>query len=63
MALPKNKLNPCNANGGWFYVNRGSISTVAEARGNNIVTVTRKQLEAALKIMKSTSRTSTVKHD
>lgn len=58
MDLPKNKLNPCNAKGGWLYVNRGSISIVAEARGSNIVTVTRKQLEAALKIMKGASRTS-----
>jgi hypothetical protein len=63
MRLPKDKLSPTLCKGGWFYVNRGSIDTVAEVHGNNIVTLYRPQLEAALKIMKRSGRNTGSEHD
>jgi hypothetical protein len=51
VAIPKNRKDPTLCKGGWFYVNAGSLYTVAEVNGNNIVTVTRAQLVAALKLM------------
>lgn len=54
--LPVDRRQPTNCQGGWFYVNAGSISTVAPPHmgGVNagIATVTRRQLQAALKLMR-----------
>lgn len=43
---------PRQARCGWFYINPATIDVVAGA-GTNIVTLTRRQLLGALKVMKS----------
>lgn len=46
---PINQDDPCNARGGWFYVNPRSIDVVTE--NADIVRVTQQQLLAALRLM------------
>jgi hypothetical protein len=48
---PINQDDPCNAKGGWFYVNPRSIDVVTE--NADIVRVTRQQLLAALQLMEA----------
>ena len=48
---PINQADPCNAKGGWFYVNPRSIDVVTE--NADIVRVTQQQLLAALRLMEA----------
>jgi hypothetical protein len=56
VALPKDRYKPCKAGRGWFYVNPESIDVVADPKKNGIITVTRTQLLAALKIMRRVAK-------
>lgn len=60
MPIPKDKRTPTNCSGGWFYVNEGSITTVTEVGSVRQCTVTRAQMNAALKLMRKrpTSKTA-----
>jgi hypothetical protein len=53
MPIPKDRRSPCDCQGGWFYVNEGSI-TVVPKNGSlqGQLSVTRRQLIAALKLMR-----------
>jgi hypothetical protein len=51
--IPTNKNDPCNATGGWFYVNRASIDFVTP--NGDIGRITKKQLQAAIAIMEQNS--------
>jgi hypothetical protein len=52
MALPKDRVSPCKCQGGWFYVNEGSIHVVSDRQSTHIPRLTRRQLAAALKLMR-----------
>ena len=57
MALPKNTNDPCNCRNGWFYINDGSIEIVRdETTDGKIIRITRRQLQAALKLMRPIRR-------
>jgi hypothetical protein len=50
--LPVDRHSPTDCDGGWFYVNSGSITVVADVpAGRQLCTVNRRQLLAALKLM------------
>jgi hypothetical protein len=49
--LPYQMRKPRNGKGGWFYINHASIDVVSGPKGNGIVTLTRRQLEAAFRVM------------
>jgi hypothetical protein len=61
MPLPKDRRNPCHCQGGWFYVNDGSITVVRDNASTFLPRLTRRQLMAALKLMRRrTSKTKSV---
>lgn len=59
MPLPKDRRTPTTCSGGWFYVNEGSITTVTEAGNVRQCSVTRAQMNAALKLMRKRSTKKT----
>ena len=55
--LPIDRVQPTDCEGGWFYVNDGSISIIADTRqGKSMCTLTRNQLQAAMKLMRPKRR-------
>lgn len=48
-SIPTNRADPCDCQGGWFYVNGKSIDIITDA--GDIVRITRNQTVAALNLM------------
>ena len=56
--LPKAMRISRKCRGGWWYINYGSVDICHPVDENGILRLTRKQLELALRVMRSAKRST-----